>query len=270
MLSMLGLKSQPAEGDQILPGTMGRFTNFNANGKVIVRKDLPKVPESFMVWRRWNDWHGNPHSGVQYRTMDIYHRQRIPAPFEYLTAVSTADGMLFSSRVLSIDDDLEENIVHVLNVFLEIFQTLTISPIDLQVQSAVNVRKLHWKILPPGQHPFDLSRKEVSDFVQTIGAEHRTIVEHRIEHIAQHKPDFLAIGVGGFSDYIVFGFNARALYVLESPALGNATYVFQNDWETISQLTKKQVISEGLHHARIVHNRAWARGLRQVLTDHTR
>ena len=39
--------------------------------------------------------------------------------------------------------------------------------------------------------------------------------------------------------------------------LDNATYVFNSEWEKISQLTKSQIINSDLPHDRIIHNKQW-------------
>ncbi len=265
-LAMLGFHGKPAPGDRILPGSMGRHTSFNANGRNVIRKDLPKVPESYMSWRTWKDWHGNPHSGVQHRTIDVYQRQHIPAPFEYLTVVENRGNLFLSSRLLSVDEHTEEEIVHLLNVFLEIFHSLSIFSEDWHDDSKLRIRKLHWKILPQGDYPFERAKPALKSFLEALDDSTRIVVEHRIEHITQHNPDFVAIGTGGFSDYVVFGFKGRNQYVFESPNLGNATYVFRDDWEKISQFSKKQILDGDMQEARIVHNHSWTRTIRNALT----
>lgn len=68
----------------------------------------------------------------------------------------------------------------------------------------------------------------------------------------------MAVGLGGFSEYIVFGFTRKNRYVFESPETGNATYIFRNEWEEVSQLTKRQILQEQLQEARIIHTSRWA------------
>jgi len=68
----------------------------------------------------------------------------------------------------------------------------------------------------------------------------------------------MAVGLGGFSEYIVFGFTRKSRYVFESPETGNATYIFRNEWEEVSQLTKRQILQEQLQEARIIHTSRWA------------
>jgi hypothetical protein len=54
--------------------------------------------------------------------------------------------------------------------------------------------------------------------------------------------------------------------VLESPTLGNATYVFKNNWAQVSALSKKEILEGALHDARLIHNKRWTGALRQAIT----
>lgn len=265
MLDKVGFSNPPSSGDSILPNSVGSYSDFNANGKYIVRKDLPKVRKTFMVWRTWNDWHGNPHSGTQYPTRDVYQRELITPPCEYLIFVQSAGASYIASRALSIKTDLESSIIHLLNLFLELFGNLEIVGTNLEEAVLPNVRRLHWKVLPPGPYPFDKAKQELSDYFDKLPHESRPVVLERVKTITQHVPDFVALGVGGFSDYMVFGFPAKDIYVLESPALGNATYVFRGDWETLSMCSKKEILDSNLHEARVIHSSRWKSQMRAII-----
>ena len=49
-------------------------------------------------------------------------------------------------------------------------------------------------------------------------------------------------------------FNDRNLYVLESMFLWNATYIFENERESLSKLTKKDILINNYQKDRIIHN----------------
>jgi hypothetical protein len=51
---------------------------------------------------------------------------------------------------------------------------------------------------------------------------------------------------------------------LESVKVNNATYVLRNDWESISQLTKAEILNNDLHETRIVHNKNWYSNLAEL------
>jgi hypothetical protein len=92
------------------------------------------------------------------------------------------------------------------------------------------------------------------------------IVEHRIQVLTEeHSPALTAVGRAGFDGYLIFGYPDKHRYVLESLDYGNATYVFGENWEALSQLTKREIIADDLHLARIIHRQGWAAEIADVL-----
>ena len=265
VLARLGFEAIPSEGDALLPSAIGKISEFNSNGKQITRKDLPKQTESRMSWRTWKDWHGNTHSGVQMRKVEVYPRELVAPPSEYLFVLTGQHGLMLCSRELSIKADGEGCIIHVVNLFLELFGKFEITDSKLNPNTGVQVKKLNWRIFPPGVYPFIKAKEALSTFMMGLNEKDRPVVEERIKIVTSHSPDFLAVGIGGFKDYVVFGFTSKGKYVLESPALGNATYIFTNNWQELSAMTKKQILDGSLHEARIIHNNKWRSSLREIL-----
>lgn len=258
----LGFDGPPAEGDSILPIAIGPGTRFNAHGKEIVRRDLPMETRSMMIHTSWQDWHGQTHYGTQTRDYEAYPREMIPPPEEFLTAMRKGDQIVVASRVISRDED-EAGIVNMLNVFLECFPSFEIVQPDLT--EPTEIRKLNWKILPPGQYPFERARTALEDYLLRLSEDDRATATDRIRAITRYEPDFVAVGVGGFSDYVVFGFAVSSRYVLESPNTGNATYIFKDDWESISRLSKREILLENRQEARLIHNARWHKAVGEVI-----
>jgi hypothetical protein len=265
-LRSLGFDDTPSIGESLIPVPVGSVSTFNADGHQITLRELPKVSQSRMVWSTWSDWHGNPHSGMQIRSQKVYQKELVPPPEEYLTVMQGESGLVLASRSLdkSVDDD--EKIIHVINLFLELFGDLEITSVDLKTASALIVKRLNWRVLPPGEFPFERAMTELSDFIEKVEENVRPVIQTRIKSATQYKPDFVAVGVGGFREYVVFGFRSKNIYVLESPMLGNATYIFNSNWSEVSALSKKEILEGALCEARLVHNKRWASALRQAIT----
>lgn len=253
----LGFSMPAVEGESLAPPPTGRFTEFNANGRLVVRKDLPKVDKTFTVYSSWNDWHGYPHSGIRVVNRKVYPTDQIPPPNEYLTVLNSERGPVVASRLLSLSQETEGDILHIVNLFLEVFGQFEFVGRDLQPGGRIKIRQLNWKVLPPGSYPFERAKKELAQFLGALPDTARPVVEDRIRTITRHEPDLIAVGVGGFTDYVVFGFTDRGKYVLESHRLGNATYVLKSDWESVSMLSKKEILDGSLHEARVIHNHGW-------------
>ncbi len=265
VLIALGFSGNPSEGDSVVPPPVGPTSSFNANGREVVRRDLPKESESRMIWTKWQDWHGQEHSGTQWRTYEVYPREIIPPPEEELTVLRSQSRLILASRVLDVATDSEESIIHVLNLLLEVFGVLSIVTPTLDSPPELRVQRLSWRVLPPGEYPFARAKHELQTVLNNLDEATRHVVEERVKIITQYKPDFMAVGLGGFRDYVVFGFQVQNIYVLESPWLGNATYVFKNDWRELSALTKKQILDGSLHEARLIHNDRWYGAIRRAI-----
>ena len=260
----LGFDGIPREGDSILPTSIGVATNFNAHGKEIIRRDLPMETRSRMINTSWQDWHGQTHHGIQTRDYEAYPRDLIPPPGEFLTAMRKNGQIVAASRVIQRDEP-ESDIVNLLNVFLECFPNFEIVHPDLT--EPTEIRKINWKILPQGQYPFERARQALDEYLQKLSDDDRATATERIRAITRHNPDFVAVGLGGFSDYVVFGFTGRRRYVLESPNTGNATYIFRNEWEEFSQLSKREILQDNLQEARLVHNNRWHRSVSDAINS---
>ncbi|WP_243314491.1 hypothetical protein [Geothrix paludis] len=259
----IGFPKKVQEGQSILPAVLGRHTDFNANGREIIRMDLPLVPESRMVYSTWNDWHGYPHSGFQHRTFNVRQRDLVDPPEENFTVVQNTEGIFTASRELCSGRDSDEQILHVINLFLECFGECHL--LDEKKGPIIKVNRLNWHVLPKGEYPWANAKEHIEKVTLRLKDGDREVIEHRLKHIAKHTPDFLAIGQGGFDGYFVLGFSNKNLFVLESPHLDNATYVLSSNWKELSQLTKKEILKGSLQHKRLIHNKGWYRGLTTTL-----
>jgi hypothetical protein len=53
-------------------------------------------------------------------------------------------------------------------------------------------------------------------------------------------------------------------YVLESILYGNATYIFDKDWEELSKKTKSEILNQELQKGRLIHRRFWEKDLDDI------
>lgn len=157
--------------------------------------------------------------------------------------------------------------LHLVNLFLEVFGEFEVFDESVALSASTVVRRLNWKILPPGSYPFDRTKQVLSGYMSTLSDSDRPVVENRIRTITAHNPDLLAVGLGGFKDYVVFGFTQKNRYVLESPRLGNATYVFDHNWIDLSGKSKKEILDGSLQEARLIHGHYWTGEISAVITS---
>ncbi|WP_157812190.1 hypothetical protein [Polaribacter sp. ALD11] len=253
-IQQIGFTNNINLGEQILPTIVGTKSRFNANGGFIIHRNQPKQT----VYRQAEikDWRGN------YHTVDIpykrYPRTPIPAPSIELTVVNGANNLkIIRSPLLTKGVSADNEIIHIINLFLELFGECDTFQANLVPVFNVPVTRLNWNMLPQGNYPWNILRNNVQRVIGNVGVNRRRIIERRLETISNHNPNFVAVGSAGFSGYIVFGFPNKNFFILESIHQGNATYVFGQNWQQLSHLTKEQILNQNLHQQRIIHIQGW-------------
>jgi len=265
-LILMGFSFALPIGEKVLPSVFGSVSNYNANGKSKKLKDLPK--ENFYVEqsREIKDWHGNYHSVSTSMRYKRYQTEFIDAPSQELTILENENKeKIISSDMLIVTDENKELIKHTINLFLELFGECNIVDDEFLSRQKTPIKRVSWNILPRGMMPWEKIREPLLELLEKTDIKSKYDTLNRFEFINDFNPDFVATGNGGFNDYVVFGFTDRNLYVLENSFAGNATYIFSNDWETLSQLSKAEILAENLQIHRLIHRKNWKQNIREIL-----
>jgi hypothetical protein len=263
-LSRLGL-DDPAlleEGLTFLPAVVGKTSDFNANGKAIVRRDLPKETASREFQYIRTELRGRDSSvqvdGSHWISFQRYPREIVPAP-----SVKVGVYKVNSELHLLIEaDQADVQLLHKVNLALELFEgefEIHVRSADGLVSVPAKLKLLNWLILRSGS----MTKKELQEAIEaTISPKQKKtilpITRRRLAHIREHNPEEIAIGIAGYKGYVVHNFSQLKISVLESENPDNATYVFNlSDWEKLSKLTKTEIISNKLALRRIIHDQEW-------------
>jgi len=250
-------------GDSVLPADVGPISRFNAEGTVVVHKDRPK--ENKVVQTKlhtWQQWHGRDKvekSKIVDVRRDVYPRSKVPPPSLELSTTMTADGQLaLVSPQLVYAGPRDKLLIHAINLIAEVLgPPVEVFTEDLGQIIKAPIRRMNWDVLPPGHRSWNVLKPDVSEIIESYKGGDKVVIERRFETVNSYGPDFVAVGRAGFSGYVVFGFKLRKLFVFESVYPDNATYIFGNDWEALSQLTKSQILENKLQLARVIHNASW-------------
>jgi len=258
-LNSVGFGEEFHVGDTILPSVVGPVSERNAEGEEVKQKDRPMETAYREVEWHWKEWNGDEHSKFVDVPYKRYPREFIPPQSVELSVANVnKNGVLLVSPVMTVSVD-KAMIVHTINLFLEIFGECELLDQDLKGFTTAPVKKLNWKVLPPGERPWKELKEEISPLLEKIPGGNTPVIENRLETLSEKKPNFTAVGIGGFSGYIVFGFESENLYILESLFYGNATYIFEENWKELSKRTKAEILNEGLQRDRIIHRVSWNR-----------
>ncbi|WP_291077839.1 MULTISPECIES: hypothetical protein [unclassified Empedobacter] len=263
-VNQIGFTNTLNIGERILPYKIGSVSRFNADGKFLKLKELPK--ETYYVEREWTwkDFTGHEYSKIVSIQRQRYQRQLIPPPCEEFTINDFNKNKIIVSRVLTNNPENYEDIKHIMNLFLEYFGEFDLIREDLQPFVFENITRLNWKIFPRGEYPFERIREVANERIQRQPSGNRPVIENHLEIISAYNANFVAVGQGGFYDYIVFGFPERNIYILESIKTGNATYVFDRNWEELSQYSKAEILNNHLQLERFVHSPSWEQNINSI------
>jgi len=258
-------------GDSVLPAMVGKVTKDNAVGKFRVRKDLPKEKLYREMEFTRTEWRGRGQSETVTSCVWIpYERNQRELVSLYAIEVSvnkTLDGRtIISSDSVIYDQANYDLLKHTINLYLELYGFCIAYEEGTNPIQAGVVKKLNWTLLPKGQQPWSSIKSQI---VQMLGQQKPKALAaalDRFEKISTLKPDFHAYGSGGYRGYVVFGFEQKNIYVLESQNPNNAIYIFEKDWQGLSMLSKAEILNNSLHKARVIHGPNWFSELKTKLS----
>lgn len=271
ILKKIGFTKSLNEGETVLPRPIfGSISRFNAEGKYLIHNDQPMETVYRQREWTWEQWAGYHETETQSKIVDVpykrYPRTFISPPSIELSIVKNREGKKYAivpGELIGLSNS--ERVLHIINLFLDIFGYCEILTEDLQDYILKNVCRLNWEVLPPGKWPWSKIKDKVLPIIEQTNEQKQTVVIHRLKTITKFEPDFSAIGRAGFRGYIIFGFTKKNIYTLESIFTGNATYVFGEKWEHLSKLTKAEILKESLQKERIIHRKKWDKHINSLL-----
>lgn len=271
-LMNIGFTEQLEIGESVLPQKIGSVTRFNAEGGHILHKDRPK--ETYFIMREWTykKWIGGGNTEEVTDWVDVprkrYQRTIVnPMAMELVISRDHFGNKIVSMPEIIFDVSNSKTIIHEINMMLEIFGQCEVTDINLNSILKPKLKRLNWAILPKGKIPWAKRKEQLSTFIKQARGKNSLVVEKRLEALNEYKPDFVAIGNAGFSGYLILGFENRNLYILESTQVNNATYILENGWEEISQLSKAEILNNHFHKNRIIHTKEWFSEIKEMFNQ---
>lgn len=257
-------------GETVLPTAIGTVSRYNAEGDYIVHRDQPMETVTRQFEWTWEQWRGRD-TDTQTRIIEQdYERYprtfREPPGVELTIAEAATGARAVIAPALPYNDAHRDALLHHVNLFLELFGRCTVLTEDLEPYLRVTVQRRNWDVLPPGEWPWEKLQRRLEPILDQFGPRKRPVAEHRLRVFTeQYQPDFVAVGRAGFAGYLIFGYDDRDVYVVESLQYGNATYVFGEDWEQLAQMTKAEILRGDLQRDRIIHRDDWDRRIAELL-----
>ena len=265
-----GFQASATHGSTILPSSIGPTTRLNANGRWIVQRHLPKELRYIRtVYWKWEQFSGNDreeHEGMKDIYRLCYLRDFVAPPSVEVTLTFAGDQICATTPELTKTTGLEDHNIHCVNLMLELFGHCDLVSEDLNSLQMPRIRKANWRMLPPGEYPWEKLERHIQNATSGRSADTQRVIWDRQDAIKSLSPDEIFVGEAGFGDYLAYVFKSRNLVVLESVRKDNAIYAFGLDWKRVSQLSKAEILRDNLQLARIVHTNGWKTNLTGLLT----
>lgn len=253
------------------PSSAGRWSDWNVNGREVVRDDLPKVPRSYVTWIRP---YGNRNATevAAFTTREVFPREtRYGHGLAIQIDVGTLQGDKVRigfrvDRVFPPDTKREDvDLLLALSLLRENVGAADIVPSGTTPDEWVSHQELSWELLPEGQRGDLVFESIVRRLSLDPDSDNTHVARARNEFIWSLGPGKVATGRGTFSRYVAYIFRDD-LVVLENLSYGNALYVMYENWEALSQRSRLDLLADPqADFTRIVHRGRWKQELKKAI-----
>ena len=259
----LGIDLSLGETSVIPAPGFGKNCDRNVNGEWITEKSGAKELRhvNTVKWT-WRDWAGNEYSDWRNVAKECYPKSFINPYLIEINLVKNSDRNYLASIIEIIDFEHQEKIIkQTINMFLEIFGYCILYDAEFIIDFN-NIKRCQWELLPPDEKIFVISQwlKTHKDKKENIDA----FFQFRLDTIISFSPNETYVGEKGMTGYFAFVFDNFCIF--ENGKSGNATYITgAENWQELSQMTKKELFDSGNILARFIHQRQWYDQIKQFV-----
>lgn len=239
-------------GEIVLPsGTFGSQSRKNAYGYSYANKTKPK--ERRYVSTNWVYPFGNTNASMV--AADIYREcyPKIEVEAYGIELQLYEDDSRQQFVIINMTNEIRKKYMkEAINLMLEIYGKCYVYDDVIQVEKTIKRKRCNWEILPPGEMP----SKHVEKQLKSMNQKTDTFDIARLNYVESYNASTSVEGINGFKGYYAYLFENYC--VLESAFYGNATYIIPKDnWEELSQRTKRELFDEKKVVAKIDHTEKW-------------
>jgi hypothetical protein len=266
---------QVCDQNAVIPNPKnGPTSHFNSQGRIRIRKDLPKEIRNIDLGQRpvYGDWD----KGSFDLTVDreCYQKEEIPAPLvsiavRVLPSEEAEFGVcvvyFYANQVHQSQNLNKVSLLHEINLLQENIGNADVISTTATTDDLLSRVYVNWKLLPPGERDAQLAR--ILNIYHPNSNAERTVLSERYQELAKYEPAKWIVGVNKFAGY--FGAMIGDWVVLENMRQGNALYrLDKNEWESLSQISRTDLMKRYPDQVeRVVHKSGWQNRLSEILSE---
>jgi hypothetical protein len=253
----------------------GRYSTRNVDGREMKRKDLPMVSHTVTFdTPNYGDWSRGSHEVSWSR--DVYQKEyeaprNLDLSVELLNTETSDAGPVFVFRfqvnavLRKGTSGFNDELLYALNLLQENVGAADVFAADASREDYLKTVYVAWEILPPGER--DATIAKVLSRIKQPSEEMKARILERYNLLSGMKPTAFIAGTSGFQRYFGAQF-ADDLVVFENLEYGNAAYVMFEDWPTLSQQSRLELLrGDTSKFVRVVHSKGWKTQLKAVVEE---
>jgi len=249
-------------GDIVLPsGMFGPQSRKNAYGYTYA--DKTKEKERRYITTNWIYPYGNTDASKV--AVDIYHEcyPKIEVEPYGVEMQLFEDENKQQFIIINMTNEIRKQYMkEAINLLLEIYGICYVYNGVVEFEKTIKRRRCNWEILPPGEMP----SKHVEKQLKAMNQSTDTYDIERLNYVETYNALEMVEGINGFRGYYAYLYENYC--VLESAFYGNATYIIPKDnWEELSQMTKRELIDEKKLVGKINHTEKWKKNLAEIFKN---
>jgi len=252
------------------PASTGRWSKWNVNGREIVRRDLPKVFRSWTTEApnfNGNGTHAITHSREVFRKQRLYGQQIEAAVTRRDEPRDSLVGTVLLTLQAPYDEDTEQAYLYAASLARTWFGSATAYSLGEAGIPQVPDQMVSWDFLPDGTVE-EIREAVVKKFGGSAPPQEIEIMIDRLEKVQSLAPEKRLVGTSGLQRYIGYQFGDDFV-AFENPRVGNALYLMYGDWQSLSQLSRSQLLASGEgDFDRIIHTARWFERLRLAVYNY--
>lgn len=252
---------------------MGKYSDRNVNGMEVVRKDLPKETHYNSIESpNWGDSYNGTHTvNLPYKKYprDFYPPRELEVLMTSKDVRPNLPTYIISFQVQEVLDkrnkDFNVNLLENLNLLQENVGACGVEVATMALADYAKSLHVSWEILPPGTLDETIERVFRGKSPTT---QEKDVTTERYNFFQTLKPKSLVFGQSGFRRY--FGALLEDdLVVFENIEYGNAIYIFFDNWEELSKLSRLDLLSGKFSTSfeRVIHTSGWKGKVKVIVAD---